>query len=39
MTPSSATLSLLLLTELARAQIAIDASRLSDQPVLEPGPP
>jgi predicted GH43/DUF377 family glycosyl hydrolase len=39
MTPSRATLSLLLFAQLARAQIAIDASRLSDQPVLEPGPP
>jgi len=39
MTPSRATLSLLLLTELARSQISIDASRLSDKPLLEPGPP
>lgn len=39
MTPPRATLWLLLLTQLARAQITIDASRLSDKPVLEPGPP
>lgn len=30
---------LLLLAQLAAAQITIDASRLSDRPVLEPGPP
>jgi beta-1,2-mannosidase len=43
MTPTAplrrATILLLFLTHLAAAQIAIDASRLSDQPILEPGPP
>jgi predicted GH43/DUF377 family glycosyl hydrolase len=34
-----ATLSLLFLAQFAAAQMAIDASRLSDKPVLEPGPP
>jgi predicted GH43/DUF377 family glycosyl hydrolase len=36
---SKATLLLLFIAQLARAQIAIEASRLSDKPVLEPGPP